>query len=225
MNIKDVFDNVLVRNREFEFKAKLSIKDPVKWAKTIVGYANTEGGIIFIGVSNNGEVFGLDLKEIDETKSLVSRVNDRYIFPHVKYSFMMRSIDERAEKFVLALKVLPSDSIVRYREGDFNEKVFIKGDANSTPATPEEIISLSKRKYGVDNETTDTLYDEKDWTSYINLCKEFRLDSKIPTLRELQNEQIVSKDGYAKSGFLMFKDDYTDDDSLICCRVWKTSKK
>ena len=32
---------------------------------------------------------------------------------------MIRSVDEAAEKFVLAVHVAPSDSIVRYREGDF----------------------------------------------------------------------------------------------------------
>ena len=41
----------------------------------------------------------------------------------------------------------------KYREGDYNEKVFTKGDGNALPATPEEIIALAKRKYGVDNET------------------------------------------------------------------------
>ena len=56
---------------------------------------------------------------------------------------MLRSVDEKAEKYVLALKVKPSDSIVRYREGDYNETVYIKGDGNTTPATPEEIIALS----------------------------------------------------------------------------------
>ena len=30
---------------------------------------------------------------------------------------------------------------------------------------------------------------------------------------------------YAKSGFIMFKDDYEGDDSLICCRLWRGKKK
>ena len=63
------------------------------------------------------------------------------------------------------------NSVVRYREGDFNETVFIKGDGYSTPATPEEIISLSKRKYGVDNETSEILYEEKNWKEYLDYAK------------------------------------------------------
>ena len=138
---------------------------------------------------------------------------------------MGRSVDEKAEHFVLAVNVLKSESVVRYREGDFNEKVFIKGDGNATPASPEEIISLGKRKHGVDNETTDMVYNEHEWSEYNSLCEGFRKDSSRPTLKELQNEEIVSKDGYAKSGFLMFKDGYDGEDSMICCRLWTGKKK
>lgn len=48
---------------------------------------------------------------------------------------------DNAEHFVLAVKVAPADSVIRYRKGDYNETVFVKGDGNATPATPEEIIS------------------------------------------------------------------------------------
>lgn len=137
----------------------------------------------------------------------------------------MRSVDEKAERFVLGVNVIPADSILRYREGDYNEKVYTKGDGNALPATPEEIIALAKRKYGVDNETSDIKYNENEWIEYISLCKEYREDSSVPTLKDLQNEEIVSKDGYAKSGFIMFRDSYDGEDSLICCRLWRNKKK
>ena len=108
-------------------------------------------------------------------------------------------MDEKTERFVVALQVNPSNSIVRYCEGNFNEKLFIKGDGNSTLVTVGEIISLSKIKYSVDDETTGVLFNEQKWSDYMYLCKEFRKDSKIPALEELQNEEIVSKDGYVKS--------------------------
>lgn len=138
---------------------------------------------------------------------------------------MMRSVDENAEHFVLAVNVSPSDSVVRYREGDFNEVVYIRGDGNSTPATPEDIISLSKRKFGVDNETTGIPYEEIHWKEYLGLCREYREDASAPAIKDLQNEGIVTEDGYAKSGLIMFSDVYEGDDSLICCRLWKGNDK
>lgn len=225
MKIRELYPDVITENLDYEYKVSLNPDNPIKWAKTIIGYANDKGGTIFVGVSNDGEAFGLNLDEIDKTKLLVSRINDRHIFPHVKVSYMLRSVDAKAEHFVLAIHVAPAESVIRYREGDYNEKVFVKGDGNATPATPEEIISLSKRKYGVDNETSEITYEEEKWSQYIELCKEYRLDGKTPTVKELQNEEIVSKDGYAKSGFVMFSDTYENDDTLICCRLWKGKNK
>ncbi|MCR5796851.1 MAG: ATP-binding protein, partial [Eubacterium sp.] len=154
MKITEIYNDVLNENLDHEFKAELNPENPMKWAKTIVGYANGNGGVMFVGVSNDGEAFGLTLDEIDKAKNLVARINDRNIFPHARIQYSMRSVDDKAEHFVLGVHVLQVDSILRYREGDYNEKVFTKGDGNALPATPEEIIALAKRKYGVDNETT-----------------------------------------------------------------------
>ena len=225
MRISELYPDVISEDLDYEYKAQLNSDNPIKWAKTIVGYANGNGGIMFVGVSNNGEAFGIELDDVDRTKNLIARINDRHIFPHVKIRYMMRSVDVNAERFVLAVNVSPADSVVRYREGDFNETVYIKGDGNSTPATPEDIISLSKRKYGVDNETSEVFYEESCWKEYLDLCRTYREDSTIPSMKELQNEEIISKDGYAKSGFIMFKDDYEGEDSLICCRLWKGKDK
>lgn len=225
MHIRELFPDVVTEDLDYEYKQVLNPDNPVKWAKTIVGYANGKGGIMFVGVSDEGEAFGIGLDEIDKTKNLIAKINDRHIFPHARVQYMMRSVDANAERFVLAVNVVPGDSILRYREGDFNETVYIKGDGNTPPASPEEIISLYKRKFGVDNETTETAYDEKQWTEYIRLCREYREDSSAPSIKDLQNEEIVTKDGFAKSGFIMFEDSYDGDDSLICCRLWKEKQK
>lgn len=225
MHIRELFPDVLLEDLDYEFKATLNPDKPIKWAKTFVGYANGVGGVVFVGVSNDGEAFGITLDEIDRIKNLIAQVNDRHIFPHVRVQYMLRSVDANAERFVLAIHIAPADSIVRYREGDFNETVYVKGDGNTPPATPEEIIALHRRKFGIDNETTATLYDEQKWSGYISMCQEYRDDASAPTLKSLQNEEIVSGEGYVKSGFIMFEDDYDGDDTLICCRLWDGKQK
>ena len=225
MKISELYNDVVIEDINSEYKASLNPDKPIKWAKTLIGYANGKGGTLYVGVSNEGEAFGIGLDEVDRTKNLIAVINDRHIFPHIKISYMMRSVDENAERFVLAVHVDPADSIVRYREGDFNETVYIKGDGNAVPATPEEIISLSKKKYGVDNETSDIKFNVEEWSEYINLCKAYRKDGSIPSIKEMQNEDILSIEGNAKTGLLMFKDDYSYDDTMICCRLWSGKDK
>lgn len=225
MKISEIFPEVLMEDLEYEFKQVLSEENPIKWAKTIVAYANNGGGTIFVGVSNDGDAFGLTLNEIDKMKNLVARINDRNIFPHVRISYVIGSVDENAERYVLGIRVFFAESVVRYREGDFNETVYIRGDGNSYPARPEEIISLSKRRYGIDNETTEVFYSDSEWNDYLAMCRNYRNKRNWPSIKELQNEEILSKDEHVKSGFLMFKDDYDKDDTMVCCRLWKGLNK
>lgn len=46
---------------------------------------------------------------------------------------------------------------LRWREGNFNELVFIKGDGNALPVNPEDIIPLVKRKYVIEPLLTNNL--------------------------------------------------------------------
>jgi ATP-dependent DNA helicase RecG len=225
MHISELYPDVIGEDLNYEFKAALSEDNPIKWAKTIVAYANSDGGTIFVGVNDSGEAFGLSLQEIDRIKNQIALENERHIIPKVKITYLLRNIDDKMGAFVLAVKVSPSESLVRYRSGDYNEQVFIRQDGSTTPAKAEDIIALSGRKKGIDNETTDIRYSEKNWSLYLELCRNYRRDNSVPSLKELQSMELVSPDGYAKSGFMMFADDYKGDDTLICCRLWTGKDK
>ena len=61
----ELYSDVLNEDCKFEFKAVLNPNNPIKWAKTLVAFANGEGGILFVGVSDDREAFGITLDEID----------------------------------------------------------------------------------------------------------------------------------------------------------------
>ena len=48
MRITDLYSDVVSEDIKYEYKAELNPENPVKWAKTIVGYANGDGGILFV---------------------------------------------------------------------------------------------------------------------------------------------------------------------------------
>ena len=45
MHIREIFPDVITEDLDYEYKRILNPDNPVKWAKTIVGYANGKGGI------------------------------------------------------------------------------------------------------------------------------------------------------------------------------------
>ena len=55
MKIKEIYPDVITEDTSYEYKAVLNPDNPIKWAKTLIGYANDKGGTLFIGVSNDGE--------------------------------------------------------------------------------------------------------------------------------------------------------------------------
>ncbi len=58
----ELIDSSLFEDKEFEYKLNLeSDKDRIeKWAKTLVGYANSYGGYLLVGVNNDGIAVGTD---------------------------------------------------------------------------------------------------------------------------------------------------------------------
>ena len=43
-----------------EYKEEVNHKNYEKWAKTVVAFANTDGGSIYFGVNDDGELIGLE---------------------------------------------------------------------------------------------------------------------------------------------------------------------
>lgn len=64
MKIKELYPDVITEDTSYEYKAVLNPDNPIKWAKTLIGYANDKGGTLFIGVSNDGRPLELILKKL-----------------------------------------------------------------------------------------------------------------------------------------------------------------
>ena len=50
MKIRELYPDVITEDTSYEYKAVLNPDSPIKWAKTLIGYANDKGGTLFVGV-------------------------------------------------------------------------------------------------------------------------------------------------------------------------------
>ena len=200
----EILDKLEFENKEYEYKFELETEiDKIeKWAKSIVAFSNCMGGIIFVGVNDDGVAVGLNKKEIDNTKILVLRTINRYIFPHVEVAFEIFKIDELL--YVLGIKVDYVNEIVIFKTGDYNEKVYVRENGSSVPASVSKILKMGKRKLGIDNQILKVQYQKNKFKMYNNLAKRYRLDKKEPTIEILMSNEVVNKDGRITQGLNVF---------------------
>lgn len=216
-------DNLENTNHEFKLKLETEKEKIEKWAKSIVAFANTSSGYIYVGVANDGYVVGLNNQEIDETKNFVLLTINRYIFPHVSIKFDLIKCDN--EKNVLSIFVDYVNEMVIFKAGDYNEKVYIRENGASVPASINQILKMSKRKFGIDGQVLNAQYEKNKFTSFNKLSKIYRNDNQEPTLKMLINEEVVNQDGRITEGLNMFSDLYNSDDTLVSCRLWNGFNK
>ena len=53
-------NNLVSECTAYDYKSMLEEKKPKSWLKSISAFANGQGGSLFFGIDDNGEIIGLD---------------------------------------------------------------------------------------------------------------------------------------------------------------------
>ncbi len=120
----------------------------------------------------------------------------------------------------MGINVEYANEIVIFKAGDYNEKVYVRENGSSVPASVSRILKMGKRKFGIDSQILNEQYQKNKFKTYNDLAKRYRLDKKEPTVELLMSNEVVNKDGRITQGLKMFSDDYKNDDTLLVCRLW-----
>ena len=129
------FVNKLIKQKEgksLDFKQKITSKEKI--AKTLVAMANTEGGLLVIGLSDKKKVIGIDP---DEEQYMVAAANEEHCLPRVSISLHTVKImdethasdSEHEEKYLLLVEVMKTQGPeIQWVSKTGEKKVFIRKD-------------------------------------------------------------------------------------------------
>jgi predicted HTH transcriptional regulator len=134
---------------------KLKSNHPEKIAREMVAFANSEGGLLIIGVSDDLEIKGL--KYADEDLYLLEKTFDKVIEPPIRYEIHRIGLEN--EKEVLAFEVFSEQNPPHYLLIENEKKLYVRHKDKALQANKEmrEIIKAKQK-----NRTYRFSYGDKE---------------------------------------------------------------
>jgi predicted HTH transcriptional regulator len=136
----------LVRQGEglhLEFKLKTS--HPEKIIKEMIAFANTEGGVLIVGVSDDLQIKGV--KFPDEELYVLKKAIQKHIFPALDYHLDIIQVEDRKERELLIFHIPKSAGLLYFIDEQGNKKVYVRVNDKTIQASKEmRTILREKRK-------------------------------------------------------------------------------
>jgi len=160
-----------IENATTEFKREYV--DEIK--KSIIAFANTKGGNLYIGINDDGSIPGVD--DIDGTMLKVSNSIRDTIKPDITL-FVNYELEKIGGQNVVKVTVQKGTACPYYLsvKGIRPEGVFVRHGASTVPATEAAIIRMIKESDGEKYEEVRSLIQE---LTFVEAAKEFT-NRKIP---------------------------------------------
>lgn len=146
-----------MNNESMTLDYKREYTDDIK--KTIIAFANTNGGDILIGVADDGTVIGV--ADTDDTMLRVTNAARDAILPDITH-FMTCDVKEIEGKRIVEVHVQKGTACPYYlaSKGIRPEGVFVRQGASTVPATSSAILKMIKETGGDDFESNRTIHQE-----------------------------------------------------------------
>lgn len=179
---------------------KSAVVDDIK--KEIIAFANSDGGKLYIGVRDDGEVAGLD--DPDGTALQVSNMVRDSIKPDITMFLHYQTIEEDGKK-IIEISVQRGTNRPYYiaKKGMRPEGVYVRQGYASVPATDTAIRCMIKETDGDRFETMRCLDQE---LTFEDTKKEFQFHEIELGPQQMRTLKLVESDGLYSNLALLLSD-------------------
>lgn len=168
--------------------------------KTVIAFANTSGGKIYIGVNDSGEIVGLDQPD-DEMLKLTNAVRDN-IKPDIT-PFTSSEFEVHENKKIIIYHVQRGSSCPYYlsSKGLRPEGVYVRQGASSVPASQATILKMIRETDGDSYEELRSLDQDLTFETVKIEFERLMMKLEAPQMKTLG---IIGEDGlYTNLGLLL----------------------
>lgn len=204
----------------YEESSKIELKSEInsEFKKEIIAFANTDGGEIFVGVSNDGEVIGVNNSE-DVMAQIGNMIRDS-IKPDLTAYTAIEAIAENDKK-IIRVSVLRGTKRP-YHLTDKGLKpggVFVRHGVSSVPATDEAIRQMLRESDGAVFDKSRSANQELSFSYAENYFNESNVGFTDNNKRTLG---LIDADGYYTNAAMLLSDQCVH--SIKCAVYYGTGK-
>lgn len=228
MQIEELMEGAYLESKTIEYKgiieegkSKEGKNLELGWLKTLVAFANTEGGTLVIGVEDKShKVVALEQKTADRIILMIHRQIRERIEPVIDYDISNIVVREsETPRYVLCVKVKTNKNLPVALHDRGMLGIYIRNFGRTDLATQEQIrdLVLMSDNTPYDSPFTETVYDAADFSRFLQLTEKrgVTVNEKV-----LISRGILSADRKLAKGALLFRDSCTDIRSKIVVTEW-----
>lgn len=187
---------MFIENKTTEFKREYV--DNIK--NTIVAFANCDGGMLYIGVNDDGTIYGVD--NVDDTMLRITNVIRDAVCPDITM-FVECYNDVVDKKSIICVTVQRGTARPYYLcgKGIRPEGVYVRQGASTVPATDAAILKMIKETSGDSYEAARSLDQRLTFNKAVDFFKNRKVEFGKAQMRTLR--LIGEDDMYTNLAFLL----------------------
>jgi predicted HTH transcriptional regulator len=198
LTYKDIY-RLILQGESQVLDFKKTISHPEKIAKTLVAFANTKGGMLLVGVLDNGEVAGVN---IEEEAYQIHKSREIYCKPIVEVE--LHEIEDGKGHSVLLVQI-PESKQKPHFALDKNEEwtAYVRMDDHSVIASKEHLRLLKK---GVGKPSSQIPKEGKAVMQYLQQQEKItvKILAKLLNISERRSKRVLID--MMQAGWLMSHD-------------------
>ena len=144
---------------EYDKKVSVEIKKPKSWCKSVSAFANTLGGKLIFGISNDDEIVGLENPNIAAER--ISEIIKSRLDPIPEFHLKFEQFEDG--KVLIILDIFKGEETPYYYSGDGVLEAYVRIGNESVKATATELKRLVLRGRNTSYDSQVSTYKVEDF--------------------------------------------------------------